>query len=192
MRWPDEIVITWWMVRRIDCGTCENTSWNNCLCKGGGGGGALYSYSACSRVVCFNGVSINIWTHGQKDVFHCAILKKKRCQDYKVSAFTKYFSSTFFFPAEDWWVEFTPLQPSKSLTCLTFTILSAAIRSANGFQTRLIGPEFLCSPHRPTDPPTGAGNCDQPTLKNVCVSISADKYWVMQWAAMHWVALCSN
>lgn len=86
------------MVRRIDCGTCENTSWNNCLCKGGGGGGALYSYGACSRVVCFNGVSINIWTRGQKDVFHCAILKKKkRCQDYKVSAFTKYFSSTFFF-----------------------------------------------------------------------------------------------
>lgn len=155
MRWLDEIVITWWMVRRIDCGTCENTSWNNCLCKGGGGGGALYSYGACSRVVCFNGVSINIWTRGQKDVFHCAILQKKKKKGAKIIKFLPSLNifPALFFPAEDWWVKFTPLQPSKSLTCLTFTILSAAIRSANGFQTRLIGPEFLCSPHRPTDRP---------------------------------------
>lgn len=94
MRWLDEIVITWWMVRRIDCGTCENTSWNNCLCKGGGGGGALYSYGACSRVVCFNGVSINIWTRGQKDVFHCAILKKK-----KGAKIIKFLPSLNIFPA---------------------------------------------------------------------------------------------
>lgn len=61
------------MVRRIDCGTCENTSWNNCLCKGGG----FFIHIAGAGLVFFNIVSINIWTRGQKDIFHSALEKKE-------------------------------------------------------------------------------------------------------------------
>lgn len=61
-------------------------------------GGGFFIHIASAGLVFFNIVSINICTRGQKDISLNALKKGGRevgGQDYKVSAFTKYFSSTF-------------------------------------------------------------------------------------------------